>query len=439
MAAGADRAPGELVIDNAGPSAVAVAVRLVAPSGAMAQLSTSVAPGTDQVLPEQLGPGTSPSSWVGALVTVYGGRASVNQEVSTDEGTASQPCASTAASQWYFPAGATLRNADDEISLLNPYPVNVVVDMSFSTDQGLEQPAAFRGVVVPAQGLTVLDLGNHLRRRTHVAVTVTTRSGAIVAFQTELVTKPAKGAPRVGVPGALDPVEPVAGVTLMLGATQASASLWWPQGGEGFGLTEQYDVYNPGPSTAQVRLSLVAPGSGAGLGSSTNITVGAYGTDWLTTNGQPWALPGLGYAVHLQSTNGVPVVAARLLTAESPWPYRGTGALLGSSLAARQWLVPPNAQLLAPSESLAVADPGRTPAVVSTDTVDGAALVPVPGVPQLVVAAGRSSAERLPLAPADQAVVLVSTVPVIVERDAYAYLPLRGVDLSPAVVLGAPG
>ena len=105
-----------------------------------------------------------------------------------------------------------------------------MADLSFSTDQGLEDPAAFRGVVVPAQGLTVLNLGSHLRRRTHVAVTITTRSGSVVAFETELVTKPADKAPRVGVPGALDPVEPVAGVTLTLGAMQPSASLWWPRG-----------------------------------------------------------------------------------------------------------------------------------------------------------------------------------------------------------------
>ena len=129
--------------------------------------------------------------------------------------------------------------------------------------------------------------------------------------------------------------------------------------GEDFGLTEQYVIYNPGGSTAQMRLSLVAPGERGSLGSATNITVGPYGTDLLTTNGQPWALPGIGYAAHLQSTNGVPVVAARLVTAESPWPYRGTGVVLGITLAARQWLVPPNAQLLAPSELLDVVDPGR--------------------------------------------------------------------------------
>jgi hypothetical protein len=420
---------------------VDAAVRLISASGSAKELSLSVSSGTDQVVPEQLPAveGSAGPQWVGALVTLYGGMASVSQVVSTPQGTASQPCSSSASSQWYFPDGATLRNASDEISLLNPYPVDAVADLSFTTDQGREEPDAFRGVVVPAQGLTVLDLGAHLRRRSHIAVTVTTRAGEIVAFQTELVTKPPVGAPRLGTPGALNPVLPQAGVSLTLGAAQTSGSWWWPEGADGPGFTERYVVYNPGGNAAQLSLSLLAGGGGAGLGSSSQLTVGPYGTSVITTNGQPWALPGIAYAAHLQSTNGVPVVAERSVTAGSPSTYRGIGALLGQAVPAEEWLVAPNVQVLEPGIWLEVVNPGTRPAVVSVAFVWRGKREPVAGGASLVLAPGQRAEEQLSGVDTDQVLVLSSSQPVLVERDSYAAAPANGVNLSPLVVLGAAG
>jgi hypothetical protein len=363
----------------------------------------------------------------------------VTQVVSTPQGSASQPCASSSSSQWYFPDGATLRNASDEISLLNPYPVDAVADLSFTTDEGQEEPDAFRGVVIPALGLTVLDLGGHLRRRSHIAVTVTTRAGGIVAFETELVTKPPAGVPRLGVPGAIDPVLPEAGVNLTLGAAQASTSWWWPEGADGPGLTERYVVYNPGGSTAQLRLSLVAGGGGGGLGSSSQLTVGPYGTSVVTTNRQPWALPGIAYATHLQSTNGVSVVAERSVTASSPSPYRGIGALLGQAAPAQQWLVPPNVQVLVPGIWLEVVNPGTRPAVVTVALVWGGRRAPVAGLPSLLLGPGQRGEEQLSGMDTDEVLLLSSSQPVLVEKDSYEVAPANGVDLAPVVALGSPG
>ena len=434
-------APGDLLLENAGPSVINALVRLVWSSGASGEMKVSVSSGTVQLVPEQLrvSPVVSGAQWVGALVTLYGGMASVSQVVSTPKGSASQPCASGSSSQWYFPDGATLRNASDEISLLNPYPAGAVADLSFTTEQGLEEPDAFRGVVVPAQGLTVLDLGSHLRRRAHVAVTVTTRAGGIVAFQTEVVTKPPAGAPRLGVPGALNPVLPQPGVNLTLGAAQASGSWWWPGGADGPGFTERYAVYNPGGGTAQLSLSLVAGGSGAGRGSSSRLTVGPYSTSVVTTNGQPWALPGIPYAVHLQSNNGVAVVAERSVTAGAPSPYRGVGSLLGEAVPAQEWLVAPNVQVLEPAIWLEVVDPGPRPAVVTVGYVWRGKQEPVPGVPSLVLAPGQRGEVQLSGVDTDQVLVVASSQPVLVEKDSYVVAPADGVDLAPLVVLGPPG
>jgi hypothetical protein len=413
------------------------------------------------------------------VVTLYGGMASVSQLVRTREGNSSQPCASSASAHWYFVDGATLRNATDEISLLNPYQQDAIADLSFTTEYGVEQPGAFEGVVVPADGLTVINLGSHLRRREHVAVTVSARIGQLVAFQTELVTPPPPGAPLVGNNGGLNPVEPVAGATLTLGASQPSISLWWPDGAEGNGLTESYVVYNPSGRSAALSLSLITSGAGGNVGSSTRLNVGPYGTAVVTTNGQPWALPGIPYASNLVSTNGVPVVAERYVVGGSPSPARGLGVLLGLDTPAMHWLLPKSPvqagarvvhrttsplQALPASIPARVADVvaralaglvantmaaqpsgqvwfeavdrGRKPAEVVVGSIVRGRLVPLPGTSVLDVEPGQRAGVLLPTMTGSVALVVSSSQPVLVDQDWFGYEEGSGMSLSPAVELG---
>ena len=268
-------ASGELVFSNAGTAPVRSTVRLVSPIGYFRKMSVTVPAGSTSTVVEQfLGvPRKAPRPWVGALVTMYGGMASVSQVISTPEGPASQPCASAASTHWYFVDGAALRNASDHISLLNPYPVDAIADLSFTTEEGQENPAAFEGVLVPADGITVINLGSHLRIREHIAVTVTARTGQVVAFETELVTKPPSGSHLEGPSQGLNPAAPVEGATLALGATQASTSWWWPAGSDGNGVSESYIAYNPGPAAARLSLVLLSQGAESGMGSSSELTV----------------------------------------------------------------------------------------------------------------------------------------------------------------------
>lgn len=474
-------APGELVFANAGGGQVTASVELVAHSGRHAKVTVAVAPGATRTLEERL-PGLrggAGAPWVGALVTIYGGMASVTQLLRTSEGFSSQPCASSAAQSWYFVDGATLRNATDEISLLNPYTQDAIADVSFTTEYGQEQPLAFEGVVVPADGLTVLNLGSHLRRREHIALTVSVRTGQVVAFQTELVAPPPPGAPLVGNNGGLNPAAPVAGATLTLGATQPSTSWWWPEGSDGGGLIESYVVYNPGARAATFRLSLISQGAGGDLGSSSELSVGPYGTSVVTTNGQSWALPGTVYSAHLVSTNGVPVVAERSVVGSTPSPERGLGVLLGQEGAASHWLLPASPDVVlsravhhaavpsgplpqalperladlvaralaslaasaAPGQltgqiSVEVACPGPKAALVSVYAVVSGRLVPLPGSHPLDVAPASQASVLLPATTAGEALVVSSSQPVVVEQDWYGDQPSAGMSLSPAVELG---
>jgi len=474
-------APGALAFTNAGSESLTASVRLVSHSGHEEKLDVTVPPRATRTLDEQFprvhgGPG---APWVGALVTLYGGMASVSQLVMTPEGVSSQPCASSASTNWYFVDGATLRNATDEISLLNPYPEVAIADLSFTTEYGQEEPVSFEGVVVPADGLTVLNLGSHLRRRTQIAVTVRVRTGDLVAFQTELVTPPPPGAPLVGRNGGLNPAAPTAGATLTLGSSEPSTSWWWPEGADGGGLTESYVFYNPRERAATLSLSLISQSAGGGLGSSTQLTVGPYATAVVTTNGQPWALPGVAYAAHLVSTNGVPVVAERSLVGGSPSPERGLGVLVGQDQPANRWLLPGSpalalsklahstaspalplpravpervvglvdqalaglvASTLAAQPSgelwLEALDRGPKVAVLVVGSIVGGKLVPLAGTRPLAVAPGERGGMLLPATTSGEALVVSSSQGVLVEQDWYGYQPATGMSLSPAVRLG---
>ena len=445
--AGATEAPGsvaagELVFANAGHAPVKGTIRLVSPIGYFRKMSITVPAGSTSTVPEEfLGLSKkAPKPWVGALVTLYGGMATVSQSISTPEGPASQPCASAASKSWYFVDGATLRNASDHISLLNPYPVDAIADLSFTTDEGQEDPSAFEGVFVPADGLTVLNLGSHLRIREHIAVTVTARTGQVVAYETELVSKPPAHAEFEGPHQGLNPAAPISGAALELGASGLSTSWWWPAGADGNGVSESYIAYNPGPVPARLSLVLLSQGTQSGPGASSQVTVAPYGTAFVKTNGQPWALPGITYAAHLISTNGVPVVAERSVTATAPSSMRGLGTLLGQAQPADYWLLP-GTSAMAPTKHrgqvwLEFVDPGSKGAVLNLEALRGGSLAQTVGIPPLALRAGDRTAVELPAGMADVALVVKSSQPILVEDDAWGVRPQTGINLSPVVALG---
>jgi len=434
--------PGELLFDNPGPRAVDGSVTLVSSDGHSQEFTVSVPAGSSATLAETVA-GAAPGAWVAALVTIYGGLASVSQDVSSHWGQTSQACASGASGAWYFPDGYTLRNAWEFLSLVNPYPVDAIADLSFTTNLGPEDPGDYQGVVVPARGMAIIGLADHLRRRPHIAATVHVRSGRIVVFETELVTKPPKGAPVIG-SGGVNPVAPQAGVTLMLGAPALQQSMWWPEGGEGPGLTESYDVYNPGSRPLEAALRLfTAGGPGQAAGGSHEVQVPADGWAQVTTDGQPWAIAGTPYGAELSSTNGEPLVAERSVVAAKPSDETGLGSVLGLDGAARAWVLPappvqaPGAPL--PSLSVEMYDPGVAPAALSVEMrAPNGALVALPGLQRVTVNGGQRAAVALPASSIGQALVVESSEPVLVEQDTAAQRPARGVDLSPAVPVSGP-
>jgi hypothetical protein len=425
--------PGELIIANSGPSPVSGRVTEVSSGGGRVVLPVQVAPFSSAIVPESV-PNGGP--WVAATVDMEGGAVAVDQAVDGGGslGRAVSACATSASSQWFFPTGQTRVNADEEILLMNPYPTSVIVDLSFTTDQGPEAPVDFQGITVPAESLIGVDLGSHLRRRASIATTVSARNGSIVAWETYWVIAPPAGAPLVGTPAAAgpfaDPALPVTGTVLTLGAPSAGLSWEWPDGIAGPGVDEEYVVYNPSNRPAEVRLSV---GLQQGAAEPFEFSVGAGQVVPVVSEQQARIPAGVPHDATLTSVNGVPVVAARSVTANLP-SVKGVASLIGGRVSAPRWIVPAPVSDSTHAGQLVVANPSATPIQAQVLQLNGKGAVPVPGIAPLNVAGGARVAVNVPVGQ-EAPLVISASAPVYVEYNLSGTGAVQGLCLTFAVPL----
>ena len=416
---------GSIVVANSGSATATGTVTVIGTSGARRPVPVTVGPYSSTTVDESV-PGAG--SWAGAVADIDAGSVAVAQVVDGPGGRSVSACATSGSGRWYFPTGQTRINADQTILLLNPYPTDSIVDLSFTTDQGLETPQDFQGVDVPPGGLVALDLRSHLRRRAAIATTVSARNGSVVAWQATVVSPPAAGQPLVGTPAAgaalADPALPVAGTAVTLGAPSAGTEWVWPDGLAGSGLDEQYVVYNPGPDTAQLRLSV---GLDQGSAEPFTFPIGPGQVVPIISEQQARIPAGVAHSATLVSTNGVPVVAVRTVTAanalvgtstRNATHRNGIGVLGGGRLAATGWLVPAAATDAHHAGSVVVYNPGDSTVTVTLDALHGGTVQSLPGGTG-TVAAGRRASVAVP-AGTTGPVTVRATGPVYVEYDLYA-------------------
>ena len=428
-------APGKVVIANSGATAASGDVTLVPNQGADVTVPITVASDSSETVNESVRGG---SKWIGSIVDIDAGAVAVAQEVDGSLGRTSSPCATAGSSTWYFATGFTLINAGVELSLLNPYPSDSVVDLSFTTDQGREAPEDFQGLVVPARGMLSVDLSSHLRRRQAIATTVTARTGRVVAWKTDWVLAPSPGSVLLGTPAANDPLAdpawPEKGLTVTLGAPSAGTTWTWPDGIAGDGVDERYVIYNPGPTTADVRLSVrLAQGDAEPF----DLSVGPYQVMPVISEQQARIPSGVAHSAEVESLNGVPVVAERWISAGGPSPWQGLGELPGGRIAADGWLVPAAQNDSDHDGYIVLYNPGAEPVQVKFRVLSEDQQVPINGLAPIVVGAGQRVAVHLNqyLGAFGAPLVVNATGPIYVEADSYGSNGTGGVSLSFGVPL----
>ncbi len=428
-------APGRVVIANSGAVTASGSVTLVPSQGVNHTVPVQVGPGSSSSVLENVPGG---SQWIGAIVDMDAGGVAVSQEITSNLGWSATPCATSGSSTWYFATGFTMANAGVELSLLNPYPSDSVVDLSFTTNQGIETPEDFQGLVVPAEGMLSVNLGDHLRRRQAIATTVTARTGRVVAWKTDWALTPKPGAVLAGTPAAntplADPDWPVPGVTDTLGSSSAGISWTWPDGMAGNGVSEQYLIYNPGPNTADVRLSV---GLAQGQAEPFDISVGPYQVQSVVSEQQARIPSGVAHSAVLVSTNGVPVVAERWVSAGAPSSWQGMGELPGGRMAAEGWLVPDAFASPFRHAEVVLYNPGDVPVEATIEALRQGSPAAIPGLRSTTVGAGQRVAVNLSrYAPALKSpLVINATGPIYAESDTYGQYGAAGVGLSFGVPL----
>jgi hypothetical protein len=267
--------------------------------------------------------------------------------------------------------------------------------MDFATDQGRTAPGAFQGVVVPARSVVSVNVGDHVRRRDHVAAKITARRGRIVVGRVQTRTSPRNG---------------------LLAALAASAtSRFWdfPDGVVSDSIGERFHFYNPTSKDASVQLALTLD---EGAAEPIELKVPAGERLTFDPASEPRVPKGVAHAVTVRSNE--PLVAERSLDYAPASGRSGLGGALGATTPARQWLLPQGATGDTLDEWVTVHNLGRASARVTIAVTAGGQRRALDGMTGVTVRAGERHAFALrdALRSADLAVVVDATAPVVVER-----------------------
>ncbi|GAC1313790.1 MAG: hypothetical protein NVSMB16_10540 [Acidimicrobiales bacterium] len=336
QAAGDSPAKGRIIVANPGSAEIHVAATF-APSGAQPLTTTrAVPPYSRTTFKLEV---EAPSPFTASTVTIDNGVGIVEQEVQGPLGESIAPCASASSDRWYFAAGRTDTGATMLLSLYNPFPGDAIADLRFATDQGPTSPDAYQGIVIPGRSVAVVNVGEKVRIRTAVATSVTVRAGRLVVDKLELQagTGPA-----------------IRGLSLVLGATAPGTTWYYPDGVAAKGRTEHFEIYNPGLKEAQVDVS---PFLDRGSADPFTLTIPPGDRLAVQIDKESRIPPNVGQSWVVASTNGVPVVAERVMEATSDSARVGVGDTLGAPQGAKRWLFAAGSAMLPADEYLIVFNP----------------------------------------------------------------------------------
>jgi hypothetical protein len=422
-----------VTIANLGTAPVDVVLTVV-PGAAVGQAPT-VEPAVDQLAVD---PGTRTTvvlaelvaaPYVGAIVEAGRGEVVVEHVVSGGNDPDAAPCASSSSSTWYVAAGTTTRDAREELMLFNPFPDDAVVDVTFTTPDGLRAPPGFAGLIVPGQRVTVVDVGAVVSRHPNVSTSVVARSGRLVVERLQR----------------FDGSDGPAGMAVTPAAPSAAEVWHLPDGLVAEGISEVVTVYNPTDRPAEVDVEVdLDPStdpSAAVAAAPYSPTIAAHGFTQIdvgdTEDGRVPA--GRGHSITVRSQNGVPVVAERWVRSASPAARTGFEATLGSPVVATRWLSAVGSAVAnSVAESLVLANPAaegiaRVRVAASTPSqllpIAGLEDVEVPAQGRVVIDLGSYINRE------DLLLVVTSSLPIVAERALYS---VAGGRLSSILVPSAP-
>lgn len=334
-----------LYLVNAGRHAVTGTVTVANSAGAVASAPVTVPAGTEiTVVPGTIEQG----QWLASHVDLYGGAVTVSEMVDGALGWAVAPCATSAAPDWYFPAGATLQGDTMDVALFNPGVTTAVVDLTFVTPRGESEPTPFEGLVLAPGAVKVADVSSYVQDQPSVSTIVQARSGRVVAEVLE--GRSAAGA---------------SGLSLRLGAPGPASSWAIARSVNVTGSRVTLVVFNPAAVAQHVTVRIQLP-SGPVAPFEDEVPPDA---TWDLVTSAATRIPGnVDYGTTVTSTGGPGVVVDRV--AQSPGtgaaPQWGTvSAISGGAagIASGRWVLPSPALPGSPPE------PGAAPLALALQNI----------------------------------------------------------------------
>jgi hypothetical protein len=338
----------------------------------------------------------------------------VSAGLESDNRLSTVPCATSAGTDWYFAAGTTVRGVSQWLVLEDPFAADARVDVTLRSDAGLQQLPSLSGLDVAGRSRIVIPIHDEAVRRDRVSVEVHATVGRVVASQI-LRYSSISGPP---------------GVAMSIGAVKPASSWWFTDGDTRAGASEIVAIANVGPLDARVNVQAQA-------GSKTivhpvQLTVPSGGVSWVQIAGCTASTPTClavpdrtGYVLLVQSDSDAPIVAQTISRFDGSRDSTiGAATSVGSTVPARQWVIPRTRVLGQRSTSIALSDPGLEPAQVAVAIVHGGHIDRPAALQKLKVTPGARFvlplADQRALSRVDAAVIVTSNVPIFAEWTIYA-------------------
>jgi hypothetical protein len=433
-------ADGTIVVANVGDTAATGTVQVVAAGGDEPVVEPIEVPAltTERIRLADL----LEADWVAAEVQVQGGIVIVEHEVVGEHGRDVAPCHSRAGDSWTLPSGASTRDASFTLAIYNPYAGDARVDLSFTTDESVREPADLQGLAVAPGAVVAVDVSAVVTERAVIATTVAATRGQVVVDRIQ--THDGRGAATTEEEAEAETYQRE-GLTVTP-AVPGPESVWvFPAGVKSGFVHEQVVLFNPADEAAEVELevALDAPERN-GVLDPLPVTVPP-GEFTVFDVDEIQSIPaGVTHSITVRAENGIPVVAERTLAAAGEdAPYTGTAASTGSPVASERWafasgpaddeagrIVVTNPGTEAVDVELAVFGDGETaPAGEDAEGEDASSFTLEPGARREVVLTDLTGDQR--------SVEVTASGPVVAERRVFTSLPDE-VGLGTSLALGVP-
>jgi hypothetical protein len=337
----------------------------------------------------------------GVVVETVDGAAAVSHVLQHGDDVAVEACTRTAATDWYFASGTTVEGSQHDLLLFNPFGADAIVDVSFVTDTGAQEPAGLQAMVVPRRSRVTIPVQDSVLRQARVAAHVHARTGRIVAEQTQTFD-------NVVVDGVTRN-----GIALSAGAT-APAPVWRVAAGSTRdGGRVQLAVANFSADEARVAVKPIVVGSGD-LPAQI-IQVPSQGVVLVDVTARVPLDSDVAVTATARAVDGrrVPVVAEVLATWTSTSSGAGLGGTVGSTVVATRWVVP--VADVDATTTITIFNPGPDPVtaeVLPADQVDRR--IGATSEPERAIAPGEAKTVEVPASARLGALVVTANHPVVV-------------------------